>query len=275
VAAWLRGVLPLLLAGLALFAVGWLAFLFAVQRTVLFPAPLAAGGDAGLARVGGERLWLSHGGGRSEAWLLPAQPPGREPAPLVLFAHGNGELIDHWIREFETLRAWGVWVLLVEYPGYGRSSGSPSQASITGAMIAAYDAVAARPEVDARRIVGWGRSLGGGAVCALARERGLAGLVLESTFTSVRSFARRFGLPGFLVRDPFDSLATVRGFAGPLLVVHGERDDLIPPAHARELFAAAQAGSLHWLPCAHNDCPRPWAALREFLSTQGLLPGSP
>jgi hypothetical protein len=267
----LRWLLPLAVTALAVAAIAWVAFLFAVQRAVLFPAPLAAGGDAGLARAGGERLWLEHAGGRSEAWLLPGARPRGEPAPLVLFAHGNGELIDHWLHEFDDLRHRGVSVLLVEYPGYGRSGGAPSQDSITHAMVAAYDHAVARPDVDPRRVVGWGRSLGGGAVCALAGRRALAALVLEATFTSVRSFARRFGLPGFLVRDPFDNLAAVRAFAGPILVVHGERDDLIPPAHARALAAAGERASLHWLPCAHNDCPRPSNAVRDFLAAHGLL----
>ncbi len=269
--AFLRWFLPLAVSAAVLAGLGWLAFLFAVQRSVLFPAPLAAGGDGGIARAGGERWWLEHDGGRSEAWLLPAAPAHGEPGPLVVFAHGNGELIDHWLLEFERTRHWGVSVLLVEYPGYGRSAGAPSQASIAQAMVAAYDRAVARPEIDPRRVVGWGRSLGGGAVCALAEQRELAALVLESTFTSVRSFARRFGLPGFLVRDPFDNLATVRRFAGPLLLVHGEHDDLIPPAHARELQAAAPHARLHWLPCGHNDCPRPWDAVREFLEAHGLL----
>ena len=189
-----------------------------------------------------------------------------------MFAHGNGELIDDWIDSFETPRAWGASVLLVEYPGYGRSSGAPSEASIAAAMIAAYDWALTRPGVDPARIVGWGRSVGGGAVCALARERSLAALVLESSFTSVRSMANGIGLPAFLVRDPFDNLATVASFAGPVLIVHGERDSMIPVAHARELHEAAKDSRL-WLEpsCGHNDCPRPWAVLREFLLEKGLL----
>jgi hypothetical protein len=269
--AWLRWFLPLALGAAAVAGLGWLTFLFAVQRVVLFPAPIAAGGDAALARLSGERWWLEHEGGRSEAWLLPAATASGGAGPLVVFAHGNGELIDHWLHEFERERHQGVSVLLVEYPGYGRSEGVPSQASIASAMVAAYDRAVAQPEVDPRRIVGWGRSLGGGAICALAQRRELAALVLESTWTSVRSFARRFGLPGFLVRDPFDNLAVVGSFAGPILVVHGERDDIIPPAHARALQAAARDALLYWLPCAHNDCPHPWEAVRAFLAGRGLL----
>jgi hypothetical protein len=188
-----------------------------------------------------------------------------------VYAHGNGELIDHWLHEFEALRARGISVLLVEYPGYGRSSGIPSERSITGAFTAAYDWAAAQPHVDARRIIGHGRSLGGGAICALARERALAALVLESTFTSIREQVRRYGVPGFLVRDPFDNLARVREFEGPVLVLHGERDTSIPVDQGRALHGAARASELHVLACGHNDCPRPWPTLLRFLEERRLL----
>ncbi len=266
----LRGVIGIaafLLVGVACY---W-ALLFALQRPLLYPRPIAAGGTAGLERARGQRVWLEPSGGRVEAWLLPAAGRAEARHPLVLFAHGNGELIDHWVDELEPLREWGLSVLLVEYPGYGRSAGSPSQDSITEAMSLAYDFAASQPDVDADRIVGWGRSLGGGAVCALSRERRLAALVLESTFTSVRSMARRFGLPRFLVRDPFDNASAVRAFEGPILLVHGERDEIVDPRHARALHAAARSSELHLSRCGHNDCPRPWDALRRFLAEHRLL----
>ncbi len=247
----------------------WWAFLFVAQRSVLFPAPQPASRSGEIERLGGQRIWLALAGGGCEAWFLPARREG--PSPLLLFAHGNGEVIDDWPLEFEQPRTWGVSVLLLEYPGYGRSAGSPSQASITEATLAAYDWASAEPRIDRGRIVGYGRSLGGGAICALSRQRPLAALVLESTFTSVRSMASRFWLPGFLVRDPFDNLGAVGDFAGPILLLHGERDDLIPPENARALAAAASQAELHLLRCAHNDCPRPWPILERFLGGQGLL----
>ncbi len=189
---------------------------------------------------------------------------------MLVFAHGNGELIDHWADAFEPARERGASVLLVEYPGYGRSEGDPSQASIGEAMRAAYDWALARG-AGAGGIVGWGRSLGGGALCGLARERTLAALVLESTFTSTRSMAARLGVPGFLVRDPFDNLSLVREFRGPLLLLHGERDEVIPARHADALSAAAPAAKLVWMPCGHNDCPRPWGPVLDFLAENGLL----
>jgi fermentation-respiration switch protein FrsA (DUF1100 family) len=266
----LRGSL-LAAAAIALVAVlAYWALLFLAQRWVLFPAPFAAGG----VQPGGpgvERTWLERPGLRAEAWLLPARRAPSGGAPLLVFAHGNGELIDHWAQELETAREWGLAVLLVEYPGYGRSAGTPSQDSITHALVAAHDWALSRPGVDGRRVVGWGRSLGGGAICALAQERPLAALVLESTFTSVRAMAARFGLPGFLVRDPFDNRSVVSSFGGPLLLLHGERDEMIAPAHARELHAAAPGSELVVMPCGHNDCPRPWEVVGRFLARHDLL----
>lgn len=249
-----------------------IAAVFRMQRAVLFPATGWRGPEPDLGSHGAERVWLEHGTGRSEAWLLPAVPGRASTAPLLVFAHGNGERIDDWIDGFATPRAWGASVLLVEYPGYGRSTGTPSQASVAAAMLAAYDWAVTRPGVDPARVVGWGRSLGGGAVCDLARERALAALVLESTFTSVREIARKLGLPRFLVRDPFDNLEAIAAFSGPVLIVHGERDEMIPLEHARVLRSAAKDARLHVEPgCGHNDCPRPWAEVRAFLLERGLL----
>jgi fermentation-respiration switch protein FrsA (DUF1100 family) len=250
---------------------GWLLLACAMQRQALYPAP-AAGGRSGFERIpGAERLWLETEDSRAEAWYLPPLSGDGGPAPLVVFTHGNAELIDDWPEAFEPPRRWGAAVLLVEYPGYGRSTGSPSQTSIAATMRSAFDQMAKRSEIDAARIIAYGRSLGGGAACALARERRVAALVLESTFTSVRSLARGFGVPGFLVLDPFDNLSALRAYSGPVLIVHGERDEIIPAAHAAELHAAAPQSRLALEPCGHNDCQRPWALLREFLLEHRLL----
>jgi hypothetical protein len=246
------------------------ALLFAAQRAALFPAPQAGAPETD-ASNGVVRSWVDGKSGRTELWLLPALGRSMHPGPLLVFAHGNGELIDSWAGAFAPARAAGVAVLLVEYPGYGRSPGRSSEASVAASLVAAYDWASARAEIDPDRIVGWGRSLGGGAICALARERRLAALVLESTFTSVSALARRFGLPRLLVRDPFESLEVVRTFDGPILIVHGEHDELIPPTHARALHDAAPGSELHLLPCGHNDCPQPWDLVLGFLARNGLL----
>ena len=256
-------------------AVGYFVLACAMQRSVIFPAPPAHGPDT-FARVpGAERIWLETPDARTEAWFLPpvsgSVAAAPVPVPLVIFAHGNGELIDDWAVAFEPLRRFGAAVLLVEYPGYGRSTGAPSQRSIAASMASAYDQMLTRPDVDPKKIVAYGRSLGGGAACALARERSLAALVLESTFTSVIPLAREFWLPAFLVRDPFDNLDVLRSYPGPVLIVHGEHDEIIPVAHASALHAAAPRSRLALEPCGHNDCERPWALVLDFLRENALL----
>jgi pimeloyl-ACP methyl ester carboxylesterase len=253
---------------------GYLFLACAVQRQALYPAPAPAARSAFDRTPGAERIWLEPPGARVEAWYLPPLVGAIGPAPLVVFTHGNAELIDDWPDAFEPLRRWGAAVLLVEYPGYGRSSGSPSEVSIAATMTRAFDQMSQREEIDPARIIAYGRSLGGGAACALARERKVAALVLESTFTSVRSLARGFGIPGFLVRDPFDNVGVLRAYSGPVLIVHGERDEIIPAIHAAELHAAAPGSRLALAPCGHNDCQRPWPLLREFLLEHGLLDSS-
>ena len=262
------------LALVLLAVAGYLALACGSQRAVLFPRHLAVA-PPGADRVPGlEKLRI----GRSadvEAWYLPPTRRAAERGPALVFTHGNAELIDHWAGAFQVPRDWGVAVLLVEYPGYGRSGGRPSQRSITDAVVSGYDRLAERPEVDPARIVAYGRSVGGGAACALAEERDVAALILESTFTSVRDMARTLGLPGFLsslvVRDPFDNLDVLRHFAGPSLIIHGARDAIVPVAHGRRLDAAARDSTLHLLGCGHNDCPRPWAAVERFLTEHAIL----
>jgi hypothetical protein len=141
--------------------------------------------------------------------------------------------------------------------------------------VAAYDALVARKDVDPSRIVLFGRSLGGGAVCALAAKRPSAALILLSTFTSVQSLASHFLVPGFLVLDPFDNLALVGSYSGPVLVVHGSNDNLIPYDHGTALYRAAQRGKMLTYDCRHNDCPPSWDAfwqdVESFLLGAGII----
>lgn len=255
---------------LAVLLAAYWTLLFLAQRWLLFPAPTVVGAPP--RPPDAEQIWLETAAGRTEAWFLPPASPRTAPGPLLVFTHGNGELIDFWPPAFDEPRRWGVAVLLVEYPGYGRSAGHASEATITQAVLAAYDWARARQDVDSGRIVAYGRSVGGGAACQLAARRPVAALVLESAFTSTRAFARGFGAPAFLVRDPFDNLAVAREYRGPLLLLHGSHDDVILPRHSQALAAVARRAELHLLPCGHNDCPRPWPQIRSFLDRHGLLP---
>ncbi len=250
--------------------------MFLLQRLVMYPRYLIEAGSGGVPR-GVVAEWIEAPFGRVETWYMPP-PQGSLPSPGVILAHGNGELIDDLPGEFAPLQAMGTGVLLVEYPGYGRSRGAPSQRKIAEVFRRAYDRLVERPEIDPERIVFLGRSLGGGAVCDLTRYRRPRALILLSTFTSARSFARRYLAPGFLVRDPFDNVDALERYAGPVLVVHGRQDEVVGFDHAGVLVRAAAGARLMALDCGHNDCPPDpemfWRETASFLRDAGVLPAA-
>jgi pimeloyl-ACP methyl ester carboxylesterase len=263
------------LLGAALLYLLYLGVLFLLQRRMVFPGTSLSAPDVPVAvarRI--ERLWVDIDGGKVECWFLP--PAGQSaPSAAAVFAHGNLELIDLWVELSIPLQDLGVGVLLVEYPGYGRSTGVPTQRTVREAFTRAYDLLVARDDVDPNRIVLIGRSLGGGAVCDLAAHRPSAALILMSTFTSLRSLSRRFLAPGFLVRDPFENLPVVRRYPGPVLVVHGVRDGLIAYGHGVRLAEAAPNGRLITYDADHGDCPPDWPAfwqdVERFLRDSRIL----
>jgi pimeloyl-ACP methyl ester carboxylesterase len=259
-------------AGVVVFAIvaGGFIATWAVQRYVTFPSPPGnASNPAALAAAGGEQVWLEADGDRVEAWLLPARERAA-PGPLAIYAHGNGELIDMRAAEFAALRDAGISVMLVEYPGYGRSGGSPSEESVTAALVAAYDWAATSRRFDAQRIVGYGRSLGGGAIAQLAARRPLAALLLESTFENLENVVMGYGVPRWLLLNHFDTGAVLREYRGPVLVLHGTRDHVFASEHARALASIAPNATLHLEACGHNDCPRQWELVLSFLRKNGV-----
>ncbi len=249
------------LLSLAVFAyAAYALLLFLMQRQILYPGRYIR--VSGPPPAGIVPIPVVTATGRSDAWFMPPlKRRDGERRPLVVFFHGNGEVIDYLPEQAEGFRELGMGVLLVEYPGFGRSAGNPTEKSITEAAVAAYDAMLLRAEVDPQRIVLFGRSLGGGAACALAARRPSAALILQSTFSSTRAMARAFLAPGFLVRDVFDNGAVLAAYRQPVLLFHGSSDTTIPPEHSRTLQRLAPHARLVEFPCGHNDFPPDW---REF-----------
>ena len=215
-----------------------------------------------------ERLGRTIRGGQVEAWFMPAPAASSQsPAPVVLFAHGNGELIEHWPDLLAPYLDLGISVLLPEYRGYGRSAGWPSERTIVDDCRWFLARVRERSDTDGQRVILHGRSIGGGVVCSLARHVEVSALILWSTFTSVTAVARRFGVPGFLAPDRFDNLDALSNVRAPTFIAHGIVDTLIPVEHARTLASAVPGSELHLYDGGHNDSPPPeqWLALARFL----------
>ena len=129
----------------------------------------------------------------------------------------------------------------LDYRGYGRSSGSPSEAGTYRDARAALRWILEAPEVEPARVFYLGESLGGAVAVDLALERPPAGLALVSAFTGIRDMARLHypRIPRPLVADAYPTLRRIRALRSPLLVVHGDRDEVVPASQGRALFEAA------------------------------------
>ncbi|MFN0099532.1 MAG: alpha/beta hydrolase [Gemmatimonadaceae bacterium] len=253
---------------LCLALLGYYALLFAFQRRLLYPAP--RGPFAGTIPGDAAPLVLASADSVAfPAWYLPATTAA--PSAVVLFHHGNAERAEDWLNEFRTLRRAGLAVLVVEYPGYGVAEGAPTQESLTAASVEAYDWVRRQPHLAQIAVVAYGRSLGGGVATRLATRRKVDALILESTFTDLRSFARSVFAPGFLVRDPYDNVSELQGYRGPLLVLHGRSDEIAPFHGGQMLARVVQDAEFVAMPCGHNDCARPWDTIVAFLKNRRIV----
>lgn len=252
---------------------------FFLQRHFMYPGASmgSTGGTASRDLPFVEEVQLVTSVGRVESLFMSvADNDNAGPYPVIIFTHGNAELIDVWPRPLSSFRELGLSVLIVEYPGYGRSAGTPSQRAIMETMVAAHDWLISRADIDEKRIVAMGRSLGSGPAVGLAGVRPVAALILQSPFKSVAAMAaERFFLPPFLVRDRFDNRAILQSYDGPVLVLHGTRDPVVPYSHGAALASLAARGQLISQDCAHNDCPPSWPEfvnqVKSFLIEAGIL----
>jgi uncharacterized protein len=264
------------LGAIAVLYVMYGAALFLLQDQLLFPGT-SLPVPATPPRVADARLIkLEFSGGKSVGYFLPAKTPKQGASTgAMIIAHGNGEIADYLVEAFDGWRNFGVALFIVEYPGYGRAPGHPSDASIGKTMVAAFDWLATQPEIDAKRIAAHGLSLGGGAVGLLLRERPLAGAMLHATFTSLRAFPPQYGLPGFLLRNEMNTLEAVEQTKIPVLVIHGKFDTIIDPKHGIALAKAANMKDFSLWNCGHgcfqDDGAPLLAVTRTFLARTGVI----
>jgi pimeloyl-ACP methyl ester carboxylesterase len=178
--------------------------------------------------------------------------PNDQADYTLLFIHGNAEDLGY-LRPFLTqLHDWGFSVFAYDYRGYGLSDGRPSERNAYGDAAAAYGYLTATLGVPPEQILVYGRSVGGGSATALAAQYPVGGLILESTFTSAFRVISPIPLLPF---DKFPNRRRLRQITAPVLVMHGESDEIVPFHHGQALYAAAPSPKAFlWIPEAgHND----------------------
>jgi len=183
--------------------------------------------------------------------------PGPEQGAVgeILYCHGNAGNVADRLGHARELREAGFGVLLFDYRGYGRSEGRPTEEGTYRDARAAAKLLGER--APGGGVVYLGESLGGGVAAHLAGERPPRGLVLQSTFTSIRAMARIHYpfLPRFMVPDAYPTQRRLSAMDVPVLVVHGERDRIVPASEGRALFEAAREPRrlLVFPEAGHND----------------------
>lgn len=226
------------LLAFALFFAGIVAVAYALQRKLMyFPdtrrvSPKAAG----LADIE-ERVIATPDGHKVIAWYGRA----RAGQPTLLYFHGNGGSLELRSERIRKHHATGRGIFMMTYRGYGGSTGSPSEAANVADGRLAHAALIAEGVVPADIII-YGESLGSGVAVQVAASRAVGGLILDAPFTStvdVAAMIYPFLPVRWLMFDRYDSIKHLPAIRVPLLVLHGERDEVIPVAMGRRIAAAA------------------------------------
>jgi fermentation-respiration switch protein FrsA (DUF1100 family) len=243
-----------------------------LERWLVYPAPPVWRGDWHPAGLEFEDVhFQSEDGTKLHGWFVPHASTSR----AILYCHGNaeqvGDLAPLAAHLRDTLQA---SIFLFDYRGYGFSEGRPNEIGCLADGRAAQHWLAKRVGAKPSQIILMGRSLGGGVAVALAADDGARALILENTFPSAVDVAAHHfpWLPvRWLMSNRYDSLSRIARYNGPLYQIHGESDDLVPPAFGWCLFEACPSHEKHFREIAgrgHNDL---WPSsyyvdLAEFLN---------
>ena len=235
------------------------------SRAAYYPIKYPSGFWELQGKLGAKDVWLvTSDGVRLHAWWVRAP----QASLVTLYLHGNAGNLTHRFLPIREITAAGSSVLMLDYRGYGKSAGSPSEHGLYADADAAY-LYLLNQGYSARHIVLQGESLGTAAAVDLASRKECAGVVLEAAFTSGSDMANRV-LPviGPLLFRGFDSKRKIAKIRAPLLFFHGDRDDIVPLKLGRSLFeVAAEPKWFIEIPGAgHNDLvERAGSSYRERL----------
>jgi uncharacterized protein len=223
-------------------------------------------------------VWLNIGNEKVHAWWIPSS---EESAPVLLYFHGNGSNNGDLIDIATIFHNLNLSLLLVDYRGYGKSTPTfPNEYKVYQDALAGWEYLTKNRQIKPEHIFVYGHSLGGAVAIELATKHPeMAGLIIESTFTSIKDmasldeFLQIFPL-NLIVTQRFNSLAKIKSLETPLLILHGANDEIIPVSMSEKLFnTAPQPKQLVIIPQArHNDLPlvggeRYFDSLKQFIQS--------
>jgi len=174
------------------------------------------------------------------AWWVPAD----RPRATVLFCHGNAGNMSGRLDTLIIFNRLNLNTCMFDYRGYGKSEGSPSEQGTYLDALAAYEFVRKKKNIPQKKIIIWGRSLGGPIAARTAADNPAGSLVIESTFISLKALVHDHysWLPGFILSGyAYDTGKYLEELSIPVLVVHSRDDEMIPFYHGQELYKSIKA----------------------------------
>lgn len=246
------GALLILYLGLCLFLRYW------QSRLIFFP-PTEIASSPAEKNLAYKEVWLPVSTGKIHGWWIPSS---QADAPALLYFHGNGSNIGDLINRASRFHELGLSVLLIDYRGYGKSSGPfPNESLVYEDAQAAWTYLTQTRQLPPEKIFLYGHSLGGAVAIELARQHPqLAGIIVEGSFTSIGAVAKEVSLYrlfpiDWILTQKFDSINKIPDLKMPKLFIHGTADEVVPSKMSQELYAAAsQPKQILLVPEAgHND----------------------
>jgi hypothetical protein len=225
---------------------------FSEKNIVFFPDPELVGTPADWGMPYEEVFFPAEDGVMLHGWWVP-----REGAPTLLWYHGNGGNISHRLENMKFL--WdlaGVQIFIFDYREYGRSAGRISREGTYKDAAAAWGYLTVTRKIPGTDIINFGRSLGTALATDMTVKEACRCLILESPFTNSKEMARLFAPFMFDWRPkvPYDNLGKVGYVKVPVMVVHGDQDEIIPVDMGRRVYEAApEPKELYIIPGAHHN----------------------
>ena len=220
-----------------IFIIGYviaIVLLYALQRRLIFyPGRLPSNYEFSTARYGQEVTLTTDDGERISGLFFP-----NRSETVILYFHGNAGDLSGWQFVSEDFAPLGFNFMIIDYRGYGKSSGSISERGLYKDADAAYHYLLEKG-FSAENIIIYGRSIGSGVAVDIASRKKARGLILESPFSSFGKLANEkfpFFFPSLYLRYRFDNMQKINSVRSPVMFLHGTDDTLIPSSHSQALF---------------------------------------
>lgn len=222
---------------IVLYLTGALVLYFFQTRLIFYPGKLSQDYKFRTIPLREEIFFKTEDGETINALFFP----GEDKTRAILYFHGNAGDLSGWQFVAEDLLPSGLSIFIIDYRGYGKSTGSISEKGLYADADAAFQFLVEKKKIKSDSIVIYGRSVGTGVAVDLASRKKCAGLVLESSYSSLATLANEkvpFFFPSFYLRAKFNNLKKINQVSAPVAFLHGADDTLIPPAHSQILFEA-------------------------------------